>query len=310
MMEFFDKLQEKYNYDEKQLKAIKKIVPAMIDYYGEKYSSIILDFMMRTKIINCSSEETISMVEAKVRNLKYNDTKGLLKEPESIRSAKYVSEPQVYFDTLLNNYVITGVNRFIILAHTYNLDSAKGLASLTKELCRGVKSYYLEYQLDNNKIVHRVGIKKELLEVSGQDHVSLTLMGEKNTGCEEGLIAYDVEAIVGMILNDKYENFDYNTIKRVAYTLNDDLGLQDIIKESEFEKSYHLEVEFDKVEGMWNHFNTLVDFAAELENKLSSPGLVKVERDELVNKEKDIVLKINSLIDEYRDRNKVINEKS
>lgn len=309
-MEFFDKLQEKYNYDEKQLKAIKKIVPAMIDYYGEKYSSIILDFILKTRIINCSSEETISMVESKVRNCKYDDSKGLLKEPESIRSAKYVSEPQVYFDTLLNNYVITGVNRFIILAHTYNLDSAKGLASLTKELCRGVKSYYLEYQLDNNKIIHRVGLKRELLEVSQSDLVSLTLISEKNTGCEEGFIAYDVENIVGMILNDQYESFDYNTIKKVAYSLNDDLGLQDIIRESEFEKSYHLEVELDKVEGMWNHLNTLLDFSAELENKLSNPDLVKVERDNLISKNQDIVLKINSLIEEYRSANKIINEKS
>ena len=32
---FFDKLRNKYNYDDKTMNALAKIVPCIVDYYGE-----------------------------------------------------------------------------------------------------------------------------------------------------------------------------------------------------------------------------------------------------------------------------------
>ena len=45
---FFDKLKNKYNYNEKTLKALAKIIPCLISYYGEEYEYIILEAILNT----------------------------------------------------------------------------------------------------------------------------------------------------------------------------------------------------------------------------------------------------------------------
>ncbi len=303
LVSFFEELKRRYHYTEKEMNALRKIVPTMISYYGNYYTNLIMEAILKTKIISCKSDETIGMVESRIRSMDYDSYADILKENKSIKAAKYVSEAQVYYDDLINNYMILGINRFIILAHTYNLDSAKGMAGLTKELCRLVKGYYGEYQLSGNEIVRKTGVKKEIIEVSGIDDIHMSLKSSKNTGLEEGFICYDTEKIVGMILKDKYEDFDYDLIKKFAHVLHDDLGLKNAIFHSELEKSYHLEVELDSVEGMWNSFNTLLDYSAQIENRISRPGLSKDERDGLLKVKEELSFKMFNLIEQYKNIN-------
>ena len=60
---FLSKLQKKYNYDEKTLKALARTIPNIITYFGEDLEDIILEAIYNCQIIPCNSHQTISKIE-------------------------------------------------------------------------------------------------------------------------------------------------------------------------------------------------------------------------------------------------------
>lgn len=48
---FLSKLQKKYNYDEKTLKALARTIPNIITYFGEDLEDIILEAIYNCQII-------------------------------------------------------------------------------------------------------------------------------------------------------------------------------------------------------------------------------------------------------------------
>ena len=43
MENYLQNLKQKYNYDNKLIETLRKIIPAFIEYYGPEYEQIILD---------------------------------------------------------------------------------------------------------------------------------------------------------------------------------------------------------------------------------------------------------------------------
>ena len=63
MQNYIEQLKIKYNYDDKTINALTKIIPALIDYYGIEYEDTILKAINDTKIICCNSYQTISKIK-------------------------------------------------------------------------------------------------------------------------------------------------------------------------------------------------------------------------------------------------------
>ena len=59
---FLEKLKEKYNYNDKTVTALGKIIPSLIEYYGDHYETLILEAILNCEIIPCNSYQTIAKV--------------------------------------------------------------------------------------------------------------------------------------------------------------------------------------------------------------------------------------------------------
>lgn len=230
---FFSKLRDKFNYDDKTMKALYMIVPALIEYYGKDYEEIILSSIYDCEIIPCNSHDTISKVLNKhkltplVGGTMVSDVD--LKRSESV----YCPNVKVSYDKDSNKYNIDKTDRVIITSHTYNYDSLKGIEILTHALCHLVKSYNNEFEIEENVLNIRNGIGYEKRKIIYGDDISLELMEEYGKGFEEGLTLYDTEKIVSLICKDNYIIYDFNSIYTVAYILKDRFKLKDEINEYE-----------------------------------------------------------------------------
>ncbi len=242
---FVNKLKEKYNYDEKTIKALSLIIPALIKYYGEDYSDIILSAVFNCEIICCNSRQTISQV--------LNDrklTKSVGGSPVSDIDVKraesiYVPNVKIIYNQDTNSYEIAKIDRVIVTSHTYNYDSLKGLEVLTRAICRLIKSYNNEIVIDENTITFRYGIAHEKRKIVYDGEIILDFIEDFGKGLEEGLNLYDTEKIVSSIYSNDYKCYDYDSVYTVASILKDTYHLQrdindyEIIgKTEEFEEKY------------------------------------------------------------------------
>ena len=197
-------LQKKYGYDDKVMTALKKIIPMMISYYGIKYQDIILEAILKTEIICCDASCTVNMVEKKLKGFVTS-----IKDD----SSSYVTVLDIKFDPIVNNYIIDDVNNYVVISHLYNLDSPKGIAILTKELCHVVKNYFKGFNLKDDLIIKKVGMREEVFRLSKKEDIKGVMVKSSNKGLEEGLTLFDVESITSSILNDKYVEFSYDVVK-------------------------------------------------------------------------------------------------
>lgn len=251
---FFNKLQDKYNYDEKTMNAIRKILPCLINYYGNEHSDLILEAILNCEIVPCNSYQTISKVK-KEKELSKFTGESLIGDIDLKRGdGVYFSNPKISYDEMTNTFNIDEVSRVIITPHTYNYDSPKGLEVLTYALCKLVKSYKNEYRIDENVLVKRYGISKEERNILKSDEIYLDFKSEEGKGLEEGFTIYDAEQIVSLILFDNYEFHDYKSVYTVSIILKNKFNLQDDISFCElygdfdgFEKiCYNKDKLFDK----------------------------------------------------------------
>lgn len=247
---FLEKLKEKYKYNDKTIKALSKIIPSMIRYYGEDYEDIILDAIFNCKIIPCNSHQTISNVLKEKKLTKMIGTSPVsdidIKRGESV----YVPNIKISYDETNNSYEIDEINRIIVTSHTFNYDSLKGLEVLTYALCRLVKSYKNEFTIDENYITIRSGISFEKRKII-YDNETIFLNFEEDyaKGLEEGFNLYDTEAIVSSIYEDSYKCYDFDSIYTVALILKSKYDLKKEIDSYEltgsidvFQKEYGQDV--------------------------------------------------------------------
>lgn len=298
---YLNKLKDKYNYDNKTINALAKIIPCFIEYYGDEYEDIILTAIHDCEIIPCSSYETISKIASKKKMTK-NIGESLLENLEIKRGeSAYLSNIKVSYNEENNTFNIDKITRTIATSHTYNYDSPKGLEVLTYALCKLVKSYKDEYVIDENKLIKRNGISSEVRQiVKDNDEIYLDLISEEFKGLEEGLTIYDTEQIVSLVLADNYKCYDYDSVYVVAQILKEKFNLYEI-------SDYEIDADIDS-------FKKLCDDKVEILSKKCNECLIlehemfismfRDEKDRLAKRiNKELTSDIYSvLIDVYKKR--------
>ena len=106
---FFEEIQNKYNYDEKIITALEKIVPKVVSYYGLKYRTLIEEALLNCLIIYCNSKETINIVISREKQIDIKKDKSLIGNDLSSLGGVYYSYPIIGYDTNINSYVINGI---------------------------------------------------------------------------------------------------------------------------------------------------------------------------------------------------------
>ena len=255
---FLNELKETYNYDDKLLNAIGKIIPAMIIYFGKKHTDLIMNAIKSCEIIKCSPYQNIKEVIIS-KQLEYKE---YYKDLNSI----YISNPSIIYYSIIDSYIIREVNRYIIISHVHNLDSFTGIAELIKEITTLVKSYKNEYIIKDKKIYKRNGF--ELSESIIENESTINLINQKNSGIEIGFNTYDTDKIVELSLGAPYTSIDNKSLRDVAVMLKERLSYQDLIIEAELtgEQNQFL-LKYDKFNlDMFNKLSFLLDSISVIES--------------------------------------------
>ena len=246
---FLEELKEKYNYDNKVIKALSLIIPSMINYYGDKYKSIILDAISSCEIIPCNSHQTISKVLNDRKLTKFVGASLVsdidIKRAESV----YVPNVKLIYNQELNIYEIKKIDRIIVTSHTFNYDSLKGIEVLTHALCHLIKSYNKEFTIDGNVLTIRSGLSYEIRKIVYNDgDITLDFIEDYGRSMSEGLCLYDTEKIVSNVYHTNYKCYDYETIYTIAtilkekYKLKNDINKYEIIGTiDDFKEKYNSE---------------------------------------------------------------------
>ena len=281
---FLNTLKMKYDYSDKLMVALDKIIPKLILFYGNKYEKLIKKAISSTVIIECNSYQSLSSIIDMLNVTKENKDKALSKENLKLLSSIYIADPVIKYDEMLGNYVISDVKRYIILSHFHNLDSPRGLATLTHELVKLIRSFSGEYHLDNDILYKREGLKvskKKITKSDDKNGVKLVLLNELNTGLELGINSYEEEAITSLVIGDKYETFDYDLPKKVAFILYQRLNLKDIAIASALLGDDSLKNAYDIEEGLFISLAKFVDMAVIYEDENHNLDITKAQKEEL-----------------------------
>ena len=305
---FLNTLKMKYNYSDKLITALDKIIPKLIAFYGQQYESIIKKAISTTRIIECTSYQPISSIMEILNITKENKEKQLIKENLKTMASIYVADPVIIYDELLQTYIIQDVKRYIILAHFHNLDSPRGLATLTHELSKLIRSYQNEFKVTNDILTQKTGLKISTKKITKEeDKIILNLQNEENVGLEIGINSYEEEKITSLVINDKYETFDSNTPKKVAFILYERLGLKDEMINQALTSSKSLSQKYDIRPDLLEELSTLVDEAALEEEKNSDINITKEEKKQITERINKLNRQIGDNIIFYISANRIVN---
>lgn len=231
---YLNSLKSKYNYSDKTIRALGKIIPSLIEYYGFEYKEMILDAINSCEIIPCSSKQTISKIKKEVNLSIKNGISDVASIEIKGSEASYISDVKISYDEESNKFNIDEIKRVIATSHTYNYDSPKGLEVLTYALCKLIKSYKDEFVIDENILIKRTGLELEKRHiVKDENDIYLNLISHEGHGLEEGFNIYDTSKIVSLILNYEYKCYDYDSIFGIANILKDRFKLKDKINRAE-----------------------------------------------------------------------------
>lgn len=305
---FLEKLREKYKYDNKTIKALSKIIPSMIHYYGEDYEDIILSAIFDCEIISCNSHQTISKV-LRERTLTKMIGESFVSDIDVKRSESvYFPNVKISYNDKNNSYEIDKIDRVIVTSHTFNYDSLKGLEVLTHALCHLVKSYNNEFIIDENYLVIRSGISSEKRKIIYDEEIFLDLVSDNCKGLEEGFNLYDTEKIVSSIYKDSYKCYDFDSIYTVASIIKNKYELKKEINDYEikgdikaFENKYGEEV--------INKLGNICDKCVNLENDMYL-SFSREDKDKCAQSINKILSEdmYNLLVSIYESRKKVKNQ--
>ena len=176
---------------------------------------------------------------------------------------------------------IIKLNRKIIISHTFNLDSPKGLEVLILNICRLIKSYNEEYQIDGNTLIHKEGLSKTIKQIlKDEEEITLSIQEEKEIGIHIGSLLYDTEQIESIILKDKYNTHQYNYLKLIIKYIKEKIDLKELMTEDEILKDDALRKIYDKEENYEKLSNT-IDKCLEKEHDMLMFALNREEKDKL-----------------------------
>ena len=302
---FLNKINKIYNYDQKIINALSKILPNLIKYYGLQYENIIYEALENCEIILCNSYETIVSV-VKKNTLSVEVLNDILRENENkYGTGLYFSSPLVIYDEFSNKFKISKINRKIIISHTYNLDSPKGIEILTYSLCSLIKSYNNEYEIHDNYIYKRTGFFKEKRQIIYKNNICiLRYISSFGLGLEKGLNIFDTDRIVSMVLNDDYKCYEYNSLFKIVYVLKDKLKLKEKLENSEIMNSKKFINDYN-YDNLYYRLSYLCDECMTLEQNMIIYDVTREEKDKtLLQIESKLNNDVYLNFEEYLDKSK------
>ena len=197
MDEYLKVLQEKYGYNNELLGALKKIIPAFIEHFGEEHEQLILDAISNCEIHiqqeNETPEEYLS---------EFFPDKDIGKIP-TIATAFYDSMPIVTDKGISSKRLI-----YLTSKGGTDLQDEKTMSILVHEMGHLIKAYNKEYSIVDGQIQKRDGIATTA--INRDDETGKYVSGkEEHTGLEEAINCYDEEKIMSIILGRQFDAHSY-----------------------------------------------------------------------------------------------------
>lgn len=219
---------EKYNYSEEVVSLLKRIVPAMIKFYGEDRKDCILN-----ALLNCEIH-----IEGKDEDRKeyLNSFFGTNEEWKMPASAGAFSHKGIKKegDKIVSkniNYIRT---KFSQDYKEPNFSSSKIISDIVHELCHAAKTSD-NIEINGDDILIRSGVSKEIYHDDGE---KFSQIDDQYLGLEEGLNSLEEAEIMSIILGEKIEYGAYKTLTSAARKLLEDEKLAYLLRKCQFEGDY------------------------------------------------------------------------
>ena len=234
-------LEEKFGYSWDFSSEICTLIESIIEYYGSEYADIIIEAIKDCKV------EILQTGKIDVSRIKYND-------------GMYISIP------IIDNGVITRVNRKIILPQSYNMDNQSYRGILISQLLRLIRSFKNEFDLTNGILIQREGITTTQYML--KDDNTLEKISSIGIGYEKGSLD---NATLNIMRNHYANNFELqngNDYERLfAGYIENSLELKDVFDAAALTKSFsELKSKIESADIRLDDFLTKIDKLDELES--------------------------------------------
>ena len=291
-----EKINNKYNYDEKTYSLLQILIPELIQYYGSEYEEHIINALENNQIIRVNSPK---LVGENIRQLKETaQNSGTIYTLDSDSEVEQVASG-VYDSVVVlkenENKEIEIAERKGIIVYNEGTPIIE-IAVLAHELSHAIKSSKNEYTIENvngrNKLNVRSGLIQEVYDISQTENGQFILKKEtrENVGIEEGINSLDEENIVNNILQGKnvdislltenakkylehlqqeksYSSDGYRIQRAVAQRFIEKIGKKIIASAqigNSIDMNKYYNEKFTDSKNHWKEFNELVDESVRL----------------------------------------------
>lgn len=223
---FCEILENKYNYSNELMNCLKKIIPALITYYGEDKKNIIFE-----SLLDCE-------IHIQKENEDYNEYLKLYFETDKDWDLTFLGGAFYEYNFNIENNKIKRKDIIYICSGKwiytpFNFDDVDNLAMVVHEICHLIKSYGYT-KVDEKHLILSSGLNKDFIEYD-ERYKQFKIVKSINYGLEEALNINDEEKIVSIILGKEYKyNNGYGDLISIGRTLMECKCLSDLIRFSQF----------------------------------------------------------------------------
>ena len=221
MQNYLNELQEKYGYNNQLVEVLAKIIPKLIEYFGEENKELILN--------------AINDCEIHIQQPKENVNKYLSEFFESQNNEKFpIAAAACYDSRPIIKAEQMQIKRLIYLKESCgDFSKEKNVSLLVHELLHLIKSYKNEFLYNKEgKIIQRSGLAETILEFNKEDN-NVKEISNKNTGIEETVNCYDESQIMSMIFEKDYTTNSYPSLIEPGRSLLKHKNIRDAIRDSQ-----------------------------------------------------------------------------
>lgn len=219
LIDYKDELIEKYGYSEDFAETLSIVTDSICDDTKDEYSDLIWNAVLSCKYsVHQKPEKKIS--------------------DYSKREGMFISTPTI--ESSDKGYVITSVNKEIILPSNFDTESISHIGILTNMTLSLVRSAQNEFNIQGNKLKQRQGVMQKEYDIVNEDG-SITLTNPVTTGIglEKGITSYTELSIMRNDFDSNYESSKGSDFERVvAGTLIDGFGLKDTLNKASISGDY------------------------------------------------------------------------
>ncbi|MDD2505445.1 MAG: hypothetical protein PHF21_04175 [Bacilli bacterium] len=233
----FNKIIDKYNYEEKTHKILKEIYNALVNYYGAIYKEIIYDALLNTEIVIKTGGTVIYDELNKRGYLNPSNQKNIVKNEDLKRAnGVYFTDYDVFYK---DEKYFLGDRRSIIIINDFNNHEAL-ISSLIHEIGHLIKSYNQEAVIKEDRLYLRSGLIESVYKLNNEGLiVNKELIKETGVGLEEGLNALDEENIMKLYFEPDYKVKGYQSLATLISKFITKFDLQEEVFNSQFYKNKH-----------------------------------------------------------------------